>query len=153
MTSPSAAARKTTSQEAPVGLAAALRIAVLRLSRRLRVERSDEALTMSQLSALSSLAHEGPCSPTTLAEVERIQPPSMTRIIAALEAHGYAARAPHPSDGRQSVIAITPAGAEVLEETRRLRTAWLVGALEELSPAEREQLATALPLIERLSNH
>ncbi len=134
-------------------LAAALRIVLLRLSRRLRAERSDESLTLSQLSALSSLAHVGRCSPSALAELERVQPPSMTRIVAALEEHGYAARAPHESDRRQAVLDLTPAGEAVLEETRRRATAWLAGALSELGAAERATLADALPLLERILEH
>lgn len=126
---------------------------LLRLSRRLRAERSDASLTLSQLSALSSLANVGSCSPTALAELERVQPPSMTRIIANLEASGYAERAPHARDRRQAVIAITPAGRAVLEETRRRSTEWLAGALADLAPEERAALADVLPLLGRLLEH
>lgn len=134
-------------------LAAALRIAVLRLSRRLRAERGDESLTLSQLSALGSLEHFGSCSPTALAQAERVQPPSMTRVIAALEQHGYAVRAPHDKDRRQAVIAITDAGRQMLDETRRRRTVFLAAALEDLSGAEREALSAAIPLLQRLAEH
>lgn len=131
-------------------LATALRIAILRLSRRLRAERSDASLTLSQLSALSALDHVGSCSPSALAELERVQPPSMTRIVAALEERGFAARAPHESDRRQSVIAITAQGSAVLEDTRQRATAWLEGALNGLDPDERGTLVAALPLLERI---
>ncbi len=125
-------------------------MAVMRLTRRLRFERSDDTLTFSQLSALSSLDRHGPCSPTTLAEIERVQPPSMTRVIAALEERGYAARALHESDRRQFVIAITPQGRAMLADTRRRRDAWLAKGLEELDEGERELLRSVVPLLERL---
>lgn len=130
--------------------AAGLRIAVLRLARRLRVERGDESLTLSQLSALSSLDRHGPCSPTALAEIERVQPPSMTRVLAGLEERGLARRAPHETDRRQAVIALSDAGRALLEETRRRRHAWLTRCLDELSEEDRAALRTALPILERL---
>src|ERR1700728_3838812 len=99
-------------------LASALRIAVMRLARRLRNDRSDETLGISQLSALATLERRGPLSPTALAELERIQPPSMTRVIAALEERELVGRAAHPSDRRQSVIEITPAGRTLVLEDR-----------------------------------
>jgi DNA-binding MarR family transcriptional regulator len=133
-------------------LATALRIALLRIARRLRAER-DESLTLSQLSALSSLERVGQCSPSALAELEQVQPPSMTRVIAALEEHGYAARAPHAHDRRQAVIAITPAGSAVLAQTRQRATAWLAQALDAMTPDERALLAGALPLLQRLLEH
>lgn len=134
-------------------LAAALRIAVLRLSRRIRVELADETLTLSQLSALGSLERLGSCSPTALAQAERVQPPSMTRVIAALEQRGYAVRAPHDRDRRQAVIAITEDGRRVLAETRRRRTVFLVAALEGLGADERAELSAAVPLLQRLADH
>jgi DNA-binding MarR family transcriptional regulator len=127
--------------DADAHLASAFRIAVMRLSRRLRSERSDETLGLSQLSALATLIRNGPLSPTALAELERIQPPSMTRVITALEERGLLERAPHPTDGRQSVI--------VLEDRRR-RAAWLAQRFATLSPEEQQQIADALPLIERI---
>jgi DNA-binding MarR family transcriptional regulator len=131
-------------------LASAFRIAVMRLSRRLRSERSDETLGLSQLSALSTLMRNGPLSPTALAELERIQPPSMTRVITALEERGLVERAPHSSDRRQSVIAITETGRAIVLEDRRRRTAWLARRFETLTPEEQQQLADVLPIIERI---
>ena len=132
-------------------LASSLRIAIIRLSRRLRAERSDETLGLSQLSALASLVWRGPLSPTALAELERIQPPSMTRVIAVLEERGLVERAPHPSDRRQSVIAVTDAGRAIVLEDRRRSAAWLARRVEKLSAAERERLVDALPIFERLA--
>jgi DNA-binding MarR family transcriptional regulator len=136
--------------DADAHLASAFRIAVMRLSRRLRSERSDETLGLSQLSALSTLIRNGPLSPTALAELERIQPPSMTRVITALEERGLLERAPHPTDGRQSVIAITEAGRAIVLEDRRRRAAWLAQRFATLSPEEQQQIAKALPIIERI---
>lgn len=133
-------------------LASSLRIAMTRLSRRLRSERSDESLGLSQLSALNTLERYGRLSPTAMAEIEWIQPPSMTRVIAALEARGLACREPHPTDRRQAVIAITDEGRAIVEEDRRRREAWLARVLRSLSPGELDALRTALPVLERLGD-
>ena len=122
----------------------------MRLARRLRAERSDETLGLSQLSALSSLMRSGPLSPTALAELERIQPPSMTRVITALEERGLVERAPHTSDRRQSVIEITEAGRAIVLEDRRRRAAWLAQRFQTLSVEEQAQIAAVLPIIERI---
>ncbi len=120
--------------------------------RRLRAERSSEGLTVSQLSVLGILERQGPLSPTQLAASERVQPPSMTRVIAALEELGLVDRDPHGTDGRQSVIALADRGRDLLAEDRSRRQAWLACRLEELSPEEREALAVAAPIIERLAD-
>lgn len=132
-------------------LTSALRIAVMRLARRLRAEKSDDTLTLTQLSALASLAKWGPLSPTALAEIERVQPPSMTRVIAHLEARGLATRVAHASDRRQSVIAISPAGQERVDEDRRRSRAWLARVLAGLGEQDRAVLEAAVPLLERLA--
>lgn len=133
-------------------LASALRIAVMRLTRRLRSAQAVESLTLSQLSALSSLDRHGPCSPSALAEIERVQPPSMTRVIAALEERGLAWRTPHETDRRQAVIALTEQGRALLDDTRRRRDAWLTRCLEELPEEDRAALRAALPVLERLGD-
>lgn len=132
-------------------LASSLRMAIMRLARRLRAERADDTLGLSQMSALSSLMR-GPLSPTALAQVERIQPPSMTRVISALEGRGLVQRQEHERDKRQSVIAITDAGRELVEEERVRRKAWLVEILETLEEPERRTLREALPILERITN-
>jgi len=124
----------------------------MRLARRLRAERSSEGLTVSQLSVLGIIDRDGPRSPTQLAATERVQPPSMTRVVAALEELGLVHRDPHETDGRQCVIALTESGRELLAEDRNRRQAWLARRLEELSPAEREALRVAAPIIERLAD-
>ena len=79
-------------------VASALRLAVMRLARRLRGERSDTSLTISQIAALSTLERTGPLTPRELAAAERVQPPSMTRIAASLEAAGLVHRTDHPPE-------------------------------------------------------
>ncbi len=132
-------------------LATQLRIALTRLARRLRTEKSDDTLTLTQLSALATLASSGPLSPTALAELERVQPPSMTRVIARLEELGLVERAPHESDRRQSVIAISPAGARRIQADRQLREVWLAHALERLPPEDRARLRAVVPVLHRLT--
>jgi DNA-binding MarR family transcriptional regulator len=122
----------------------------MRLSRRLRTERSDNTLGLSQLSALATLRRYGPLSPTALADIERIQPPSMTRIISGLEESGLAVRDPHPTDRRQAVIAISDRGRAIVDEDRYRRQAWLSGLLEGLTDDERKALAAAVPILEGL---
>jgi DNA-binding MarR family transcriptional regulator len=140
----------TKSVTSDVHLASTLRISLMRLARRVRAERTDETLTLTQLSALSSIAHKGPLSPSTLAEIERVQPPSMTRVIAVLEARGLVARTVHPTDRRVSVIETTATGRRLLANDRRRREAWLARMLEDLSPEEREILRQASPILDKL---
>ena len=90
-------------------LAHDLRLAVMRFSRRLRNQRVDTSVTLTHLAALSTLKRHGPMSPGELAAHERVQPPSMTRVVVALEGMGLVTRTPHPTDGRQVVIDLTPA--------------------------------------------
>lgn len=132
-------------------LASTLRVGVMRLERRLRSERSSEGLTVSQLSVLGILSRKGPLSPTQLASAEKVQPPSMTRVVAALEDLGLVVRRPHDTDGRQSVIDLSPAGRALLAEDRSRRQAWLAGRLAELTPAERAALRSAAPIMQALA--
>lgn len=132
------------------GLAEDLRISVTRLSRRLRAQASG-GLSVTQQAALAALdRHEG-MTPRDLAEHERVQPPSMTRVIAALEGQGLISRSPHPTDGRQVVLNVTPEGRELLKELRRRREAWLSQRLRELTPQERAILRKAAPILDKLS--
>ena len=90
-------------------------------------------------------------TPGELAENEKVQPPSMTRVIAVLEDSGLVIRAPHPSDRRQVVLTATEQGSEVVRQSRRLREAWLAQRLRELTPQERALLRQAAPILEKLS--
>lgn len=135
----------------PAGLAADLRVAVLRTARRLRLEKSDADLTDSQFSVLALLDRDGPQTPRALAGYERVQPPSMTRTVAALADAGLVVRSEHPDDGRQVVVTLTEAGAAVVRETRRRRDAWLARRLAELTPDERATLAAAGDILRRIA--
>jgi len=131
-------------------LASDLRIAVMRLARRLRAERADLDLTITQLAALASLERQGPTTPGILASIERIQPPSMTRILAGLEARGLVVRTPHATDGRQVVVEVTSDAKAMLRADRRRREAWLSQRLAMLSQDDREALREVAPILERL---
>jgi DNA-binding MarR family transcriptional regulator len=131
-------------------LAAELRTSVMRLARRLRRRRADTSLGLGQLAALGSLDRHGPMTPGELAAHERVQPPSMTRIVKALEETGYLTRTPHPTDGRQVVLALTPAGEQMLREDRRQREAWLAQRLRDLSAEDRELLRRAAEVLDSL---
>jgi DNA-binding MarR family transcriptional regulator len=132
-------------------LASAMRVSVMRLSRRLRSERSDHGLSLTQIATLATLDRHGPLTPRELAGHERVQPPSMTRILAGLEERRLITRTPHASDGRQHLCALTPAAVELLREDRRRRDAWLALRLAELTPAERDVLRAAAPLLDRIT--
>jgi len=136
-------------------LASALRISVSRLARRLRAERAAHGLqpelSDTQIGALATLERRGAMTPGELADHEKVQPPSMTRVIAVLEQRGLVTRAAHATDKRQVVLTVTDEGREVVHQSRRLREAWLARRLRELSPAERAKLRAAAPILEKLS--
>lgn len=132
-------------------LASVLRVSVMRLSRRLRAERADSGLTLTQIATLATIDRHGPLTPRELADHERVQPPSMTRVLAVLEERGLIDRTPHPEDGRQHLVSLTGAARDLLREDRRRREAWLAQRLAELSPDEREVLHSAAPIIDRIT--
>jgi DNA-binding MarR family transcriptional regulator len=132
-------------------LASVLRLSVMRLGRRLRKERSDESLTPSQMAVLGTLERHGPLTPRELAEHEKIRPPSMTRILAGLEALGLVDRAPHPSDGRQIHVSLTAAARQMVLADRRRRDAWLALRVRELTAEERATLEAAAEILGRLA--
>lgn len=132
-------------------LASVLRVSVTRLARRLRYERAHQELSLTQLATLGTLDRHGPLTPRELAEHEKVQPPSMTRVLAALEQQGLITRTPHATDGRQHVVALTGKAKEMIREDRRRREAWLAQRLAELTSEEREILRQAAPIIDRLT--
>jgi len=138
------------------GLATALRISVSRLARRLRVERTvpglaEPDLSETQLAALAALERHGAMTPGELAEHEKVQPPSMTRVISVLVDSQLVRREPHSSDRRQVVLTVTDAGRELVNKARRRRDVWLAKKLKELTQAERATLRAAAPILEKLS--
>jgi DNA-binding MarR family transcriptional regulator len=134
------------------GLASALRPSVLRLARRLRQLR-DESLDLNsnQLSAMSVLLNSGDQLMGELAAAEKIQPPSMTRIVNGLEQRGFVVRRPDSQDRRQCVVGLTPSGHDVLLANRRRRDAWLAARIAELSPAERDVLRRAVEILDKVN--
>jgi DNA-binding MarR family transcriptional regulator len=133
-------------------LAHDLRLAVMRFSRRLRNQRVDQSVTLTHLAALSTIKRHGAMSPGELAGHERVQPPSMTRVVVALEGMGLVTRSPHPTDGRQVVIDLTPAAEELLTAEARAREAWLTGMLERLTVEERAVLYEAAVIMDKLAS-
>lgn len=132
-------------------LAAQLRPALLRLTRIVRNQRVDMSVTLTQLSAMSTLLKSGPMSAGELAACERVQPPSMTKVLANLEERGLVRRESHPSDRRQAIIAITQEGIDLLDSERRSRDAWLSQRLAQLTPEERALLRDVVPLLDKLA--
>jgi DNA-binding MarR family transcriptional regulator len=132
-------------------LASAMRVSVMRLSRRLRTERADHDLTLTQTAALATLDRHGPLTPRELADHEHVQPPSMTRTIAALEELGLITRTPHATDCRQHLVALTADARALIKEDRRRRDAWLSRRLAELTQDERDLLRAAAPLLDRIT--
>lgn len=146
----------TTPQPEPIpGLATSLRISVSRLARRMRAERAAQGLqpelSDTQLAALAALEKHDGMTPGELAEHEKVQPPSMTRVVAALEGRGLVRRTPHPTDRRQAVLIVTDQGRDFVQQVRQLREAWLALRLQELTPEDRAVLEAAVPLLARLS--
>jgi DNA-binding MarR family transcriptional regulator len=134
-------------------LANALRPSVMRLARRLRQMRDDSLdLNSNQLSAMSVLLNSGDQLMGALAAAEKVQPPSMTRIVNGLEERGFVARRPAPADRRQCVVTLTDSGRQVLLANRRRRDEWLAVRLAELQPEEREVLRQAVGILEKV-NH
>lgn len=130
-------------------LTSRLRLTILRMSRRLRQEAVGD-VTASQQSALASIKHSHAPSLGELAAIERIAPPSMTRIVARLEEDGMVRRRPDEADRRVSRLELTEAGEALLEEIRSRRDAYLADRLRRLSDDELEVINQALPLFERL---
>jgi DNA-binding MarR family transcriptional regulator len=128
-------------------LASALRLSVVRLNRRMRAQRANSSVTISQLAAMSTLDFHGPLTPGELAAHEKVQPPSMTRVLAGLEELGLVGRKPHPTDGRQVIVQLTGAGKQLCRDEVRMREAWLSRRVAELEPEDREVLRRAVEVI------
>jgi DNA-binding MarR family transcriptional regulator len=131
-------------------LAARLRLGVTRLARRLRQE-AEAGITPSMLSALSTLGRLGPLTMRDLCAAEQVQPPTMTRIVAALLEAGLVARDPDPTDGRVVWVRLTPTGRKLLEGARGRKEAYLAKALRVLEPRELATLEDAAAILERIT--
>ncbi len=127
-----------------------LSLVVVRLARRLRGRRGTKSVSLTQLSALNTLHHEGPMAPGALAMAERVQPPSMTRVIASLTELGMVRREPHPTDGRQAIVTLAERGIDAISAELAAREEWLSRRLAELTPDERETLEKVVGIMDKI---
>ena len=135
-------------------IAAGLRLAIVRTSRRLRQDalaaEGHGVVSPSLNSALATVDLHGPLTPSELAERERIRRPTATRIVASLVDLGLASRTPDPADGRGCLIATTREGAALMKRLRKRKNAYLAKRMRDLDPDEVETLARASDILERL---
>ena len=131
-------------------LASRLRLAVTRLARLLRQE-AEAGISPSMLSALSSAERQGPLTMRDLCAAEQVQPPTMTRIVAALVAAGLVVREADAEDGRVTWVKVTPDGRKLLERSRRRKEAFLARALRDLDARDVATLQAAADVLERLT--
>lgn len=129
-----------------------LRLAVMRLARRMRLERGINDLRDHQLSVLFTLLREGAMSVGKLGEVERISAPSITRTVNVMVKSGYLKRSGDKDDGRVVVVEMTEAGRAAALEARRRRAMWFSEALRGLTEVERRSLHSASEILQRLAN-
>jgi len=128
-------------------VASDLALAVIRFARQLRSQRSDSKVTLTQLSALSTLAKEGSMTPGALAVRERVRPPSMTRVLTSLAEQGLVVRTAHPADGRQVMVSASAEGVELVEAEQRASQEWLLTQLGKLDADQRQTLIAAADLM------
>ncbi len=135
-------------------LGAQLRLAVARLSRRIRQQATitGDELTVSAQGALATIERLGSITLGELAAVEQVRPPSMTRIVARLEEYDFVTRVVDPADRRVARVEITRAGRELLARSRTRKDAYLAQRVALLTDDERATLSRALPLLERLQD-
>jgi DNA-binding MarR family transcriptional regulator len=149
-----AARAKTTVNRAPADdtaeVAARLRLSATRLARQLRKE-SDAALTPSQLSALAAIERHGPVMLGALAELERVAPPSITKVVSKLEAAGLVKRRLDPHDRRAAWVSTTTAGNARLAQIRQRKHAWLAARLDRLDEEQRRLISDALDALDALT--
>ena len=140
---------RTTSAAIRPDLAGHLRHTITRVARRLRQE-ADTDLSPSLTAALSTVERHGPLTPSELATRERIQRPTVTRVVARLEEAGLIARTADLYDRRSSLLAVTDDGRALLDELRTRKTAFLAERLETLTPDEQATLERAADILERV---
>ncbi|WP_039795108.1 MarR family winged helix-turn-helix transcriptional regulator [Nocardia araoensis] len=131
-------------------LAGELSLAVVRLTRHLRGRRADSQISLTQLSALATLAREGAMTPGALAAKERVQPPSMTRVIASLTDLDLVERNPHPTDGRQIIVSLSPAGRALIADEASAREAWMTERLSTLTEEQLVVLTRAVAIMKQI---
>jgi DNA-binding MarR family transcriptional regulator len=131
-------------------IAGRLRISATRLARRLRQE-AQTGLSPSQLSALTTVERHGPVTLGALAELEKVAPPSVTRVVAKLEEDGLVTRQRDEDDRRVTRVVVTSKGRNLLTASRRRKTNWLTTRLGELDAHDRARLAEALDVLDELT--
>jgi DNA-binding MarR family transcriptional regulator len=130
-------------------LATRLRLAVTRTARRLRQQAGTE-LTPSLAAALATVETRGPLTPSELAEIEAVKRPTATKLVTRLAAAGLVERAGDPTDGRISLVSITPEGSALLAKMRKRKNAYLASRLRTLPPDDIAALERATEVLERL---
>ena len=130
-------------------LASRLRLDISRMARRLRQEAGAD-LSPSMNAALATIERHGPLTPSELAERERVQRPTVTRVLARLEEAGLVVRAADPQDRRCSLVSISDDGRALLGTMRERKDAFLARRIDALEPADREALDRAAAIIERM---
>jgi DNA-binding MarR family transcriptional regulator len=141
---------ETTLQAPPADdLAGRLRIAVARTARRLRQE-ADGGLSPTLIAALATVERHGPLTPSKLAEIERVQRPTATRLVAKLEQGGLVLKDADPLDGRVSYLRLSPEGARLLKKLRKRKNAYLAKRLRGLDDDELATLERATQILERI---
>jgi len=133
-------------------IAARLRMAIVRTSRRLRQEAAEAAgqLTPTAAAALATVERHGPLTPSELAEIERVKRPTATRTLGVLGDAGLVERAPDPEDGRSALVSVTAAGRERLRRLRGRKNAYLARRMRELPDEDVEALERAAGILERI---
>jgi TetR/AcrR family transcriptional regulator, transcriptional repressor for nem operon len=135
----------------PEDVVHALRVVLGKLNRQLREESASRQLTWPQAIALSRLDRFGPASTTELAKAEGMRPQSMGAILAALNAAGYVEASKDPDDGRRTIMSLTPAGVERLEQEREKHQDWLwTSVTTKLTATEQTELRACVTLLGRL---
>lgn len=132
-------------------VAARLRLAVARLHRTLR-QHADAGLSPSQLSALVAIERHGSMTLGELAAHEGVAPPTITGVVARLEADGNVEREPDPTDRRVVRVTASAQGRELVVRARERKDAWLTRRIAGLTPDEIDRLADALGVIEALGD-
>lgn len=146
--------RKSNSENAPASaLAGELRVLISQLKHRMREQSHPDNYTWSQISVIIRLERDGPATASALARAEGVRQQSMGATISTLEAAGLVKGSPDPADGRQTILSLTGACRKMIQAKRAAKEDWLFRAIQtKLSPAEQEQLATALELLKRIAD-
>lgn len=132
-------------------VAGRLRPAVARLHRVLR-QQSDVGLTPTKLAHLATVGRDGPLTLGELAALERVAPPTVTKVVQDLEARGLVQRDVDPADRRVARVRITDEGAHQLDEVRHRKDLWLAQRIAALPADEAVRLADALDVLEHLAS-